>query len=112
MPKKKPRRPKKRHGGWSPPWTPAEDALLRQMIRDHPYAEIAEAIGRPPKGCQARAKALGLRHVPVKIYHPPALGEGARRCHDCGAPTTDFRCPRCWAKIRAENDWTMEDELE
>lgn len=23
-----------------------------------------------------------------------------RRCHDCGAPTTDYRCPRCWARLR------------
>jgi len=23
-----------------------------------------------------------------------------RRCHDCGRPTTDYRCASCWAKIR------------
>lgn len=23
-----------------------------------------------------------------------------RRCHDCGAPTTYYRCPRCWARLR------------
>lgn len=23
-----------------------------------------------------------------------------RRCHDCGRPTTDYRCPRCWARLR------------
>lgn len=28
-----------------------------------------------------------------------------RRCHDCGKPTADYRCAKCWAKIRggAEN---------
>lgn len=26
-----------------------------------------------------------------------------RRCHDCGAPTTDYRCPKCWAKIRRKS---------
>lgn len=23
-----------------------------------------------------------------------------RKCHDCGRPTIDYRCPSCWAKIR------------
>ena len=26
-----------------------------------------------------------------------------RRCHDCGRPTTDYRCPKCWAKIRRKS---------
>ena len=31
------------------------------------------------------------------LYH-------GRRCHDCGEPTNDYRCPACWAKIRGEED--------
>lgn len=23
-----------------------------------------------------------------------------RKCHDCGKPTNDYRCPECWRKIR------------
>lgn len=23
-----------------------------------------------------------------------------RKCHDCGKPTNDFRCPACWEKLR------------
>ena len=26
-----------------------------------------------------------------------------RPCHDCGKPTTQFRCPECWAKLREEH---------
>jgi len=26
-----------------------------------------------------------------------------RRCHDCGSPTWDYRCPKCRAKWRAKN---------
>lgn len=25
-----------------------------------------------------------------------------RRCHDCGRPTTDYRCPACWARLRSK----------
>lgn len=25
-----------------------------------------------------------------------------RLCHDCGKPTTDFRCQKCWLKLRGE----------
>lgn len=25
-----------------------------------------------------------------------------RRCHDCGRHTTDYRCPRCWARLRSK----------
>lgn len=23
-----------------------------------------------------------------------------RRCHDCGTPTNNYRCSRCWSKVR------------
>ena len=35
---------------------------------------------------------------------PAPVGK-MRRCHDCGKPTTDFRCPKCWAKLRAEYEF-------
>ena len=28
-----------------------------------------------------------------------------RRCHDCGQPTTDYRCPRCWARLRSKGGY-------
>lgn len=28
-----------------------------------------------------------------------------RRCHDCGRPTTDYRCPRCWARLRSKGGY-------
>ena len=31
-------------------------------------------------------------------------GTSQRRCHDCGKPTTDYRCPACWDKLRAGRD--------
>lgn len=35
----------------------------------------------------------------------PAPVGRMRRCHDCGRPTTDFRCPKCWAKLRANYEY-------
>lgn len=29
-----------------------------------------------------------------------------RRCHDCGRPTTDYRCPRCWARLRSRGGYS------
>lgn len=30
-----------------------------------------------------------------------------RRCHDCGRPTTDYRCPACWAKLRSRGGYGL-----
>lgn len=35
---------------------------------------------------------------------PAPVGK-MRRCHDCGRPTADFRCPECWAKLRANYEY-------
>lgn len=28
-----------------------------------------------------------------------------RRCHDCGRPTTDYRCPACWDRLRSRGGY-------
>ena len=35
-----------------------------------------------------------------------------RRCHDCGRPTNDYRCPSCWAKKRSETELSGIPEYE
>ena len=35
---------------------------------------------------------------------PAPVGK-MRRCHDCGKPTSDYRCPKCWAKLRAKYEY-------
>lgn len=48
------------------------------------------------------------------VEHKPARLRNGRRCHDCGKPTTDYRCAECWGKLRSptaassylsEDDW-------
>jgi hypothetical protein len=41
---------------------------------------------------------------------PAPVGK-MRRCHDCGKPTPDFRCPECWRKLRRELDCGIEDDF-
>ena len=41
---------------------------------------------------------------------PAPVGK-MRRCHDCGKPTTDFRCAECWRKLRRELDCGIEDDF-
>ena len=26
-----------------------------------------------------------------------------RKCHDCGKPCNDYRCKKCWDKVRKDN---------
>lgn len=36
-------------------------------------------------------------------------GDTQRKCHDCGKPISDYRCPACWAKVYRENGVTESD---
>lgn len=58
---------------------------VRYYIRRHPEMFISES---ERKGRLQGKKAA----LPIPRY--------MRRCHDCGRPTTDYRCPRCWARLR------------
>lgn len=50
-----------------------------------------------PKAAQsARKRPTESRPAPVGKV---------RRCHDCGRPTSDYRCPKCWAKLRAKYEY-------
>ena len=99
-------------GGAGSFWTPQEDAVLREQALRRPWPEIAEMLGRSAQGCKHRARTLGLIHKPKKRYAPPRAKEGMRKCHDCGCPTPDFRCQKCWARIRASGDYSCDDEVE
>lgn len=52
-----------------------------------------------------KLKALALEEKrSVKIYN-------MRRCHDCGLPTTNYRCAKCWAKIRSTHTYDEEVDI-
>jgi hypothetical protein len=80
------------------PWTPDEDAVLKAHLGTMTYAEIGLLLGRTDKSVKARALSLQLRGGPKPRLPKPSAGQ--RRCHDCGRPTSDYRCSKCWAKLR------------
>ena len=90
------------------PWTPDEDAVLKEHLGTMTYAEIGALLGRTDKSVKARALSLQLRGGP-KPRLPKPSGKNMRKCHDCGKPTTDYRCPKCWAKLRAQHGYSAED---
>ena len=84
--------------GLKVPWTPEEDAVLKANLGTMTFAEIGALLGRTDKSVKARALHLSLRGGPKPRLPKPSAGQ--RRCHDCGRPTSDYRCAKCWAKLR------------
>lgn len=91
------------------PWTPEEDKVLKERIGSMTYAEIGELLGRTEKSVKHRALHLSLRGGPKPRL--PRLKDAERRCHDCGRPTPDYRCPACWRKLRQRLGCSAEEEL-
>lgn len=98
-------------------WTPEEDEILKALAKQGlSWSEISRRIpGRSPKSCTSRACTLGLakRRQPKAVQSVSELS--MRRCHDCGRPTPDYRCPKCLAKWRQRNGVALtspkEDDL-
>ena len=80
-------------------WTLDEDAVLKANLDAMTYAEIGVLLGRTANSVKQRALSLQLRGGP-KPRLPKPSGKNMRKCHDCGRPTTDYRCSKCWAKLR------------
>lgn len=91
----------RRQGGR--PWTDEEDETLRSVLaKGLSWSDAAVRLpGRSSRACMARGKALGVGMLKPVLKRPDALS--LRRCHDCGKPTVDYRCPRCLAKWRTRN---------
>jgi len=77
------------------PWRPEEDlAVASSYLPGGPtLLEVSEKIGRTYAACKKRARELELSEP-----RPPKPRPGLRKCHDCGRPTPDYRCPACRKK--------------
>ena len=85
------------------PWSEEEDAVLKKlMTQGLSWSDAADRLpGRSSQACAARGKLLGVRAAKPVQKRPGALS--MRRCHDCGRPTADYRCPKCLAAWRMKN---------
>lgn len=58
--------------------------------------------GYGAKKAQARkAKKEGVKWCEMALDIENMIIPPKRRCHDCGKPSDDYRCPECWNKLRA-----------
>lgn len=44
-------------------------------------------------------------------HRPKYMPLDVRKCHDCGKPTPDYRCPACQAAFREKNNVTWSDTV-
>lgn len=102
-------------------WTKDDVAKLVAMLRDGRTAEeAANALGRtaPAIWQYMRYHRQVFQGLPERRGgargRAAMMGGGAymRRCHDCGAPTTDYRCPACWAKLRSRGGYSTTDTVQ
>lgn len=67
-----------------------------------PGAAVAAGYPEPKPVDDKRQARAAIRHFGTRA---------SRRCHDCGRPTNDYRCPVCWAHLRGsaaeveESEW-------
>lgn len=38
------------------------------------------------------------------------MKKNTRKCHDCGKPCNDYRCRKCWQKLRKKSGYFDGDE--
>lgn len=87
----------------SRPWTAEEDRKLQWLMSvGAETAQIARFFGRSQQAVCMRVRS---------IRTGGSLKEPTRRCHDCGRPTTDYRCPRCWARLRRAGGYSPTGEV-
>ena len=87
----------------SRPWTAEEDRKLQWLKSvGAETAQIARFFGRSQQAVCMRARS---------IRTGGSQKEPTRRCHDCGRPTTDYRCPRCWARLRSRGGYSPTGEV-
>lgn len=63
---------------------------VNHYVRAHPERFISDAEGKDILRGEASYRRI-TRYM--------------RRCHDCGRPTTDYRCPACWARLRSRGGY-------
>ena len=102
-------------------WTKDDVVKLAAMLRDgRTTEEAAHALGRtvPAIWQYMRYHRQDFQGLPERrggARGRAAMMEGRaymRRCHDCGRPTTDYRCPACWAKLRRKGGYNLCDTVQ
>ena len=83
------------------PWRAKDVATLRHNYAAMGAAWCATKLRRTIDSVENKANRIGIsksRNCAEPLG--PATIHNTRLCHDCSQPTTDYRCPECWAKRR------------
>ena len=90
------------------PWRAQDIATLRKNYAAMGAEWCATKLRRSLSSVHNKAYKLGLaeeivteKRVGKDLLGPAKVGT-SRQCPDCKRPTTDYRCPECWAKHRAK----------
>lgn len=76
-----------------------DEALRREWAKRRPDLDaLAAELQRPVSSLIDRARVLRL--VSRMTKRDAGDGSGIRKCHDCGKPTHDHRCPACLRRWR------------
>lgn len=93
----------KNHNVWAD-WE--RDKLRKLYALNLPIDDIAKVLCRSPAAVHTQCSLIGLRRTEDMRSYPPSGACGPkpkRKCHDCGRPTDDYRCPVCLRKWRQKN---------
>lgn len=102
-------------------WTQDDVIRLVKLLRDgRTTEEAANALGRtvPAIWQYMRYHRQAFQGLPERRGGSRSRGAHmrggvyTRRCHDCGRPTTDYRCPACWAKLRRKGGYNLSDTVQ
>nr|DAZ55704.1 MAG TPA: GcrA cell cycle regulator [Caudoviricetes sp.] len=102
-------------------WTKDDVVKLVAMLRDgRTTEEAAHALGRtvPAIWQYMHYHRQAFQGLPERRGGSRSRGAHMRggmymrRCHDCGAPTTDYRYPKCWSKLRSRGGYTTTDTVQ
>lgn len=74
---------------------PSVGAIMQAVWPEAAPAKMAMPADRPKQTARHEAKSKPQAK-------PKAQAKMRRKCHDCGKPTADYRCPECWKKLLRE----------
>lgn len=93
-------------------WSDDEiETAARMYAAGESYRIIGAAIGKHPETVRLYIRAhLERFPEPQGKASYKQISRYMRRCHDCGRPTTDYRCPRCWARLRSRSGYASKGD--
>lgn len=101
-------------------WSDDEiETAARMYAAGGSYRSIGAAIRKYPDAVRHYIRAhmeffpepQGKKDLPRGKASYRQIPRYMRRCHGCGRPTTDYKCQRCWARLRSRGGYAPTGEV-